>query len=56
MKNDEKKCPLTKMTCYGEECGWWWANECAVNTLANAVQETANESYIIRRALEDSGR
>jgi hypothetical protein len=30
MSNDEKMCPLTKMTCYGTECAWWYFGDCVV--------------------------
>ena len=56
MKNDEKKCPLTKMTCYGEECGWWRESECAVKSLACAARVNADETYTIRRILGDPSR
>ena len=46
MSNDEKMCPLTKMTCYGKECAWWRLGECA-------VMDAALELYGIRHALEE---
>ena len=53
MMSDEKMCPLTKMTCYGKECGWWHYGECAMVTLAQKAEDTANELYHIRKELEN---
>ena len=52
MSNDEKMCPLTKMTCYGKECAWWYFGDCAVATLAAKTEEYTNEMYFVRKELE----
>jgi hypothetical protein len=52
MSNDEKKCPLTKMTCWGDECGLWNYGECALMTLARKSEDTGIELYTIRKELE----
>lgn len=53
MSNDEKMCPLTKMTCYGNECGMWNSGECAVRTLARKAESASDELYYIRKDLND---
>jgi hypothetical protein len=50
--NDEKRCPLTKMTCYGKECAWWYFGECAMVSLINHAQNVADELYYIRKDRE----
>jgi hypothetical protein len=61
MINDEKMCPLTKMTCYGATCGWWRrpVGCCSVTTIASALHgadlelgRAVNELYEIRKELE----
>lgn len=52
MKPDEKFCPLCNMTCKGEECGWWHFGECAMVTLAQKAEDTANELFYIRKERE----
>lgn len=53
MKNDEKMCPLTKMTCYAGECAWWYFGDCAMIDLVNRCQNASDELYHIRREMED---
>lgn len=53
MNQDEKKCPLTKMTCYGDHCGLWHTGECALLTAARKCEDAANDIYWLRRILED---
>lgn len=52
MRNDEKRCPLTKMICYGEECAWWYFGECALVSMTNRAQNIADELYYIRKDRE----
>ena len=52
MSNDEKKCPLTKMTCWGGECGLWNWGECGLLTLSRKTEEASNELYAIRKELD----
>lgn len=52
MREDEKMCPLTKMTCYGGECGWWYFGECAMISMANRAQNITDELYYIRKDRE----
>ena len=61
MRNpEEKRCPLTQLFCYGEECGWWrQTTGCSVTTLAHTLHGTelelsrvVNELYMIRKELE----
>ena len=47
--NDEKFCPLTKMTCKGDECALFRLDECALFTLADKVDEIARELYYLRK-------
>ena len=54
MMNDEKMCPLTKMTCYGKECGWWAKDKCGLLVLAQKAEEIDLELYGVRRALEEA--
>ena len=49
MNNDEKKCPLTQLICYGERCGMWHDGKCAAVVLAEAMSDI----YWVRRTLED---
>ena len=56
MKNDEKKCPLTKMTCYGEECGMWADGKCAATALAETALEIKQDVFWIRKAVEENWR
>ena len=49
MMDDEKKCPLTKMTCYGAECAMWYFGECAMISMTNRGQNVADELYYIRK-------
>lgn len=53
MSNDEKMCPLTKMTCYGTTCGWWYFGDCAMVDLVKRGQNTSDELYYIRKELEN---
>lgn len=53
MMSDEKMCPLTKMTCYGKECGWWYSGECAMISMTNRTQNVADELYYIRKEMEN---
>ena len=50
---DEKICPLTQRNCYRGECGMWSHGECAVLTLAIKAEEMVQETYWIRKELED---
>lgn len=54
MREDEKMCPLTKMTCYGGECGWWYFGECGMALLARKTEEISNDLYRVRRQMEES--
>lgn len=64
MSNDEKMCPLTKMTCYGKECAWWrHPGCCAISTISNAlhgrdleVSRIANELCMIRQDFSELER
>lgn len=51
MMNDEKKCPLTKMTCYGKECAWWHLTNCAVISLVSKLHVIGMEQFQIRNEL-----
>lgn len=53
MMNDETMCPLTKMTCYGKECAWWYSGECAMISMTNRTQNVADELYYIRKEMEN---
>lgn len=59
MMNDEKMCPITKQTCYGKECAWWYSGECAAISLISKLHfigveqfQTQNELYLIRKGNE----
>lgn len=64
MSNDEKMCPLTKMTCYGKECGWWrHTGGCAISTITSSihgldleVSRVANELCMIRQDIDELER
>ena len=51
MSNDEKMCPLTKMTCYGTECAWWRVMDCAVTNAVRELNYTSMELFHIRNEL-----
>lgn len=51
MSNDEKMCPLTKMTCYGKECAWWRVTDCAVIGAVRELNYTSMELFHIRNEL-----
>lgn len=53
MSNDEKMCPITKQTCYGKECAWWYFGECATISITNRAQNVADELYYIRKEMEN---
>lgn len=55
MSNDEKMCPLTKMTCYGKECAWWNVrNElCSVRLLAVEAYNIDRTLHILGGTLEE---
>lgn len=48
MSNDEKMCPLTKMTCYGGECGWWNVTDCAVISAVRSLNSAGMELFHLR--------
>lgn len=48
MSNDEKMCPLTKMTCYGAACGWWNTTSCAVIGIARDLNSVGKELFQAR--------
>ena len=52
MMNDEKMRPITKQTCYGKECAWWYFGECAMISMTNRCQNVADELYYIRKGNE----
>lgn len=54
MMDDEKKCPLTKMTCYGAECALWCFGECGLALQARKIDDMTNDLYLIRKALEEN--
>ena len=54
MTNDEKKCPLTSMTCWGDSCGIWNGGECGLLTIADKMKSAADELYWTRRFMEDN--
>ena len=55
MKNDEKMCPLTKMTCYGKECGLWdRSGRCAIAAMSDHAKDVGTLLNIIGRTLEDN--
>ena len=53
MREDEKMCPLTKMTCYGGECGWWCARDrgCSVPAMFSVLVGVDNDIYELRRSV-----
>lgn len=53
MKPDEKRCPLTQLFCYGDECAMFNRGECAILTLAQKAEETVSELYYCRKELEN---
>lgn len=53
MSNDEKKCPLTKMTCYGHECGMWDGRECGLLSIAEEANLIRHELTFIRKEMEN---
>ena len=61
MSNDEKMCPLTKMTCYGKECAWWrQPGCCAISAITGSIHGldldvswVANELYMIRQDISE---
>ena len=63
MMNDEKMCPLTKMTCYGAECAWWSLTQCVaidvaqgINTVGKELLHARTELGYIRKDLEQVER
>ena len=52
MRPEEKFCPITKMTCKGNECALWCYGDCAVLTLAEKAEDIARELYTIRKDVE----
>lgn len=61
VKNDEKMCPLTKMTCYGENCAWWrHPGCCAISTIASSLHgcdleigRVTDELYLTRHSISE---
>ena len=53
MMNDEKKCPITKMTCYGEECAMWYDKDrrCSVPAICSVLIGVDNDIYELRRSV-----
>ena len=51
MSNDEKMCPMTKMTCYGAECGMWHIADCAVISAARNLNSIGLELFHLRTEL-----
>ena len=51
MKNDEKMCPLTKMTCYGENCAWWHITDCAAIAVVRNLNSIGMELFHARTEL-----
>lgn len=51
MKNDEKKCPLTGMTCYGDECAWWHITDCAAIGVLRNLNSISMELFHARTEL-----
>ena len=52
MKNDEKFCPICKMTCRGDACGLWCYGECGILTIAQKSENIAHELFYIRKERE----
>jgi len=53
MKHEFKRCPLTTLFCYGDECALFNHGECAVLTLATKAEELTGDLYLIRREFEN---
>jgi hypothetical protein len=61
MSDDEKMCPLTRMTCYAGECAWWrHPGCCAVSAITTSIHgvdleigRAVNELYMIRQNLDN---
>lgn len=54
MSNTDKACPLTGLTCCGEDCAIWVEGECALALQARKTEEAANDLYRLRRHLEEN--
>ena len=52
MRNDEKYCPICKMTCRGEGCAMGCFGECGFLTLAYKAEDIAHELFYIRKERE----
>ena len=50
--NDEKMCPLTKMTCYGRECAWWYNGDCVVPGVARILNIVGIDLFYLRKDAE----